>query len=95
MRLAGLQTKPAPSLMAAVSACRGAFMGLALFSALVNVLYLTGSFYMLQVYDRVLPSRSVPTLIALSILAAAPLRWPGRPRLLSQPHSVAHGPIPR
>jgi ATP-binding cassette subfamily C protein len=31
---------------------------------------LTGSFYMLQVYDRVLPSRSVPTLIGLSILAA-------------------------
>jgi ATP-binding cassette subfamily C protein len=30
---------------------------------------LTGSFYMLQVYDRVLPSRSVPTLIGLLILA--------------------------
>lgn len=32
---------------------------------------LTGSFYMLQVYDRVLPSRSVPTLLALTIIAAA------------------------
>ncbi len=31
---------------------------------------LTGAFYMLQVYDRVLPSRSVPTLVALSLLAA-------------------------
>ncbi len=31
---------------------------------------LTGSFFMLQVYDRVLPSRSVPTLIALLALAA-------------------------
>ena len=30
---------------------------------------LTGSFYMLEVYDRVLPSRSLPTLAALSILA--------------------------
>jgi ATP-binding cassette subfamily C protein len=30
---------------------------------------LTGSFFMLQVYDRVLPSRSVPTLIGLMILA--------------------------
>src|SRR5215210_4628203 len=56
--------------ISAVSACRGAVIGLALFSALINVLYLTGSFYMLQVYDRVIPSRSVPTLIALSLLAA-------------------------
>ena len=35
---------------------------------LVNILYLTGSIYMLEVYDRVLPSRSVPTLVGLSIL---------------------------
>jgi len=38
-------------------------------SAVINVLYLTGSFYMLEVYDRVIPSRSLPTLIGLSILA--------------------------
>jgi PrtD family type I secretion system ABC transporter len=35
----------------------------------INVLYLTGSFFMLQVYDRVLPSGSIPTLAALAILA--------------------------
>src|SRR5262249_55163068 len=58
------------SFLAAVGACREALIGLALFSALINILYLTGSFYMLQVYDRVIPSRSVPTLIALSVLAA-------------------------
>ena len=40
-----------------------------LISCVVNVLALTGSFYMLQVYDRVLSSRSIPTLIALSALA--------------------------
>jgi ATP-binding cassette subfamily C protein PrsD len=51
-------------------ACWPAVVGIALFSALINALYLTGSFYMLQVYDRVLPSRSIPTLVALSILAA-------------------------
>lgn len=50
-------------------ACRGAVLGVALISALVNVLYLTGSFFMLQVYDRVLPSRSVPTLLGLAVLA--------------------------
>jgi len=38
-------------------------------SGLVNILALTGAFYMLQVYDRTLPSQSIPTLIALSLLA--------------------------
>lgn len=40
----------------------------AVFSGVINVLALAGSFYMLQVYDRVLPSQSVATLIGLSIL---------------------------
>jgi ATP-binding cassette subfamily C protein len=53
----------------ALATCSHAFIGVALMSGLINVLYLTGSFYMLEVYDRVLPSRSVPTLIALSVLA--------------------------
>ena len=53
-----------------MASCRTAFLAVALFSALVNVLMLTGSIYMLQVYDRVLPSRSVPTLVALSIIVA-------------------------
>ncbi len=42
---------------------------IAVISAIVNILALTGSFYMLQIYDRVLSSRSIPTLIALSALA--------------------------
>ncbi|WP_328757329.1 type I secretion system permease/ATPase [Fuscibacter oryzae] len=41
-----------------------------LFSVAVNLLLLTGPVYMLQVYDRVLTSRSQPTLVALSVLAA-------------------------
>ncbi|TWA44444.1 ATP-binding protein PrsD [Sinorhizobium medicae] len=49
--------------------CRTAFIGVAIASALVNVLYLTGSFFMLEVYDRILPSRSIPSLVALSLLA--------------------------
>jgi PrtD family type I secretion system ABC transporter len=56
-------------LATALSACRHALLALALASALVNVLYLTGSLYMLEVYDRVLPSRSIATLVGLSILA--------------------------
>lgn len=40
-----------------------------LISGLINILALTGSFYMLQVYDRALTSGSVQTLLALSVLA--------------------------
>ncbi len=40
------------------------------FSVVVNILMLTGPLYMLQVYDRVLGSRSRETLVALSILVA-------------------------
>ncbi|MFG1374819.1 type I secretion system permease/ATPase [Xanthobacter oligotrophicus] len=38
-------------------------------SGVINILALTGSFYMMQVYDRALTSGSIPTLIALSVLA--------------------------
>ncbi len=55
--------------MQAVAAVHGALAGIAAFSGVYNVLALTGSLFMLQVYDRVLTSRSVPTLIALSIIA--------------------------
>jgi len=54
---------------AALRNCKTAFVGVFIASALVNILYLTGSFFMLEVYDRVLPSRSIPTLIALCVLA--------------------------
>ena len=53
----------------ALRACRGAFFGVGVMSFMINILYLTGSFFMLEVYDRVLPSRSVPTLVALIVLA--------------------------
>lgn len=38
-------------------------------SGIINVLALTGAFYMLQIYDRALGSGSVPTLLAISVLA--------------------------
>lgn len=44
-------------------------LALFLISGVVNVLALTGSFYMLQIYDRALTSRSMETLVALSMLA--------------------------
>lgn len=49
------------------------FKGIGVFlfwiSGIINVLALTGSFYMLQIYDRALTSGSIPTLVALSVLA--------------------------
>src|SRR5947199_587640 len=57
-----------PAIAAAFKDCRRVFWSVALFSAIVNVLLLAGPLYMLQVYDRVLTSHSVPTLIALSLL---------------------------
>ena len=46
------------------------FLAVGLFSGVINLLALTGSFYMLQVYDRVLPSNSVSTLAGLTVLMA-------------------------
>src|SRR5580765_8204021 len=54
----------------ALRACRDAFIGVGVMSCIINLLYLTGSIFMLEVYDRVIPSRSVPTLIGLIVLAA-------------------------
>lgn len=49
---------------------RGLYWMVAVFSFFVNMLMLTGPLYMLNVYDRVLGSRSLETLIALSVLVA-------------------------
>ena len=51
---------------AALADCRGVFCNVAVFSAVVNLLMLAAPLYMLQVYDRVLTSHSIPTLLALS-----------------------------
>ena len=61
--------EPRSEMKAFLGSCRRIFWGLAVFSGLSNLLMLTGSFFMLQVYDRVLPGRSIPTLVALLLLA--------------------------
>lgn len=48
---------------------RGIVVFLFLISGMINVLALTGSLYMMQIYDRALTSGSIPTLIVLSTLA--------------------------
>ena len=55
-------------LLDAMRSGRGLFASVALFSMFVNLLMLTGPLFMLQVYDRVLGSRSEATLAALFVL---------------------------
>ena len=57
--------------------CRHGLMAVGAFSMVMNLLVLTVSIYMLQVYDRVLPGRSVETLIYLTIIAAGALATMG------------------
>jgi ABC-type protease/lipase transport system fused ATPase/permease subunit len=57
-------------LRSALARCRSAIIGIGVFTGLINLLALTGSLFMLEVYDRVLPSRSVPTLVGLAIITA-------------------------
>lgn len=64
-----IQPAPGSELACALRSCKAAFAGVAVFSGVSNILMLTGAMFMLQVYDRVLPSRSVPTLVAMAILA--------------------------
>jgi ATP-binding cassette subfamily C protein len=59
--------KPPSVIRGSLERCRIAFLCVGLFSGVINLLALTGSIYMLQLYDRVLPSRSVETLIGLTL----------------------------
>jgi PrtD family type I secretion system ABC transporter len=52
-------------------------MSLFMISGIINVLMLTGSLFMMQVYDRVLGSHSIPTLVLLSLMATAAYMFQG------------------
>ncbi|MBI4273375.1 MAG: type I secretion system permease/ATPase [Rhizobiales bacterium] len=62
-------TQSDSELATALDSCRRAIVAIGLFSGMSNILMLTGAIFMLEIYDRVLPSRSVPTLVALLIIA--------------------------
>lgn len=67
-RATGRRQGPNP-VSSAFAPIRAAFLGVGLVSLLINMLMLTGPLFMLQVYDRVLASGSVPTLVVIGILA--------------------------
>lgn len=65
-----LPSKPGTEPLAeALKACRSHFLWAAVFSALVNLLYLTPTLYMMQVYDRVVPTGGVTTLVLITAVA--------------------------
>ncbi len=65
-----LPSKPGTEPLAeALKACRTHFVWAAVFSALVNLLYLTPTLYMMQVYDRVVPTGGLTTLVLVTVVA--------------------------
>ncbi|WP_313454342.1 type I secretion system permease/ATPase [Brevundimonas sp.] len=64
-----LRQRGAEPLATAVRECRSHLVAAAVFSALVNVLYLTPTLYMMQVYDRVVPTGGLTTLVLISAAA--------------------------
>lgn len=52
----------------AFRACRVHFIWAAVFSALVNLLYLAPTIYMMQVYDRVVPTGGLTTLLLVTVV---------------------------
>jgi PrtD family type I secretion system ABC transporter len=61
--------RPLTPLNHAVSAARSALIPAGIFSLFINMLALISPLYMLQVYDRVLSSRNLMTLLFLTIIA--------------------------
>lgn len=59
---------PADAVTLGLRASARRLIGVAAFSGVINLLTLSGSLYMLQVYDRVIPSRSLATLLGLSLI---------------------------
>lgn len=57
-------------LASAIHDCRRALGAIVVFSGVMNILTLTGPLFMLQIYDRVVPSQSIPTLIGLAAITA-------------------------
>ena len=62
------QVQPVAVMASALALCRRHFVAAAAFSALVNLLYIVPTIYMLQVYDRVVPTQGLQTLAFLTLV---------------------------
>lgn len=63
------ERKPRSELAELLWSCRGAFLAAAGFSLFINLLLLVPSLHMMQMYDRVLASGSLPTLAGITAIA--------------------------
>ncbi|MFL6966358.1 type I secretion system permease/ATPase [Pseudomonas alvandae] len=66
-----MRSAPESSLKKALKACRESFISVGFFSFFINALMLVPTFYMLQVYGRVITSGSLTTLAMLTLIMTA------------------------
>jgi ATP-binding cassette subfamily C protein len=71
VKIPGVQLPPV--LTDALADCRRHFLAAAIFSFLINILYLAPTLYMLQVYDRVVPTAGTTTLLFVTLALALAL----------------------
>ena len=64
---------PPDALRRAMAACRRVWVGVAAFSAFLNLLMLAVPLYMMQIFDRVLTTGHIDTLLVLTAMVAAAL----------------------
>jgi len=65
-----MRTVTKNALKEALSACKGSFFVVGFFSMFINLLMIVPAIYMLQVYDRVITSGSITTLVMLTLIMA-------------------------
>ena len=69
----GLFDRIPPTMRGAFLACKSHFRAAVGFSALISLLYLAPTIYMMQVYDRVVPTGGITTLIWITLILALAL----------------------
>ena len=65
-----VKTKQIKAFEEALTICKRSFIAVGVFSFFINILMLTPMFYMINVYDKAVATSSVPTLMALVVIAA-------------------------
>jgi len=68
--MARLGIRKDSEILAALARLRGGLWGVAALSAMINILTISGSLYLMMVYDRVLPSQSLATLFSIFLMIA-------------------------
>ena len=84
---------PGNPLRAVVTESRVAIVWLAVFSLFINLLILTSPIYMMQVYDRVLASGRIETLVMLTVIAGVAVLVLGLLGDGAQQNSGANRPV--